>query len=172
MKLLNTTTGMIEYIGSYHAFIGIESYKNKDADYDFEIIFDDGEEFLHIEDYVYSFYPEKQQSQDGVWEKSFSTKLKAAGVENLESVIVGSIAQLSNKTIAAVATSIVAGLGDAVLANIQGNTKTARKNYATQMLAKLIKIAIKTEWAESCIIEGKTAIAKNREPVFPPFPEL
>jgi len=37
---------------------------------------------------------------------------------------------------------------------------------------KLVKVGIRTEWAERCIIEGKKSIVEDREPVYPEFPEI
>ncbi len=59
-----------------------------------------------------------------------------------------------------------------IIEKIQGASEAEKTSYATQMVEKLIKIAVRTEWAEQCIIIGKAALASNSKPEFPTFPAL
>lgn len=105
-----------------------------------------------IEKHIYAFYPEKKQGQDEKWTSICMTKLKAAGVENLELKIV-----------------------QAARAYFQGQTLTeavATFDGDKELFTRLVKIAVRTEWASLCVAEGIKAIAENREPNYPKFPEL
>ncbi|NRA62299.1 MAG: hypothetical protein HRU25_15655 [Psychrobium sp.] len=115
----------------------------------------------NISDYIYVNYSKLKQAQDEKWSSSYVTKLKASGVANLELLVVSIVAK--KLTI----DSATASLSDDVLSKIQGSNKAKRKTYAEYMLTKLVNIAVRTEWAESCVIEGRTAIVENREPIFP-----
>lgn len=123
-----------------------------------------------ISTYIYKYYSAIKQAQDQKWASSYTVKLKAAGVVNLESLVVGSVGRLAGETLGVVANDVVSGFDAGVISNIQGDTEVMRIGYAESMLSKLIKIAVKTEWAELCIVEGKAAIAENRDPVYPSFP--
>ena len=106
-----------------------------------------------IEDAIYKFYPAKQQAQDEKWVSSFTTKLKAQGVADLEVKIVD------------MATSFFSGTNlSEVIADVDDEQKP--------LFEKLVKVGIRTEWAELCVTEGKSAIAENREPVYPEFPVI
>jgi len=106
-----------------------------------------------IEKHIYSFYSEKKQSQDTKWADSYTTKLKASGVEDLELKIV-------NKAKA----FFLGGTLEEMLEDVDDTQKPYFK--------KLIKVAIRTEWAELCVMEGKKAIQEDREPNYPPFPNI
>lgn len=106
-----------------------------------------------IEDHIYESYPERVQAQDNGWVTNFTAKLKAGGVNDIESQVVG------------LATLFLQGkkLKD-ILKNIDAKVKP--------MYEKLVKVAIKNEWSFLIIQEGKKAIAENREPVYPEFPKF
>ena len=106
-----------------------------------------------IENHIYSFYSEKKQSQDSKWADSYTTKLKASGVEDLELKIV-------NKAKA----FFLGGTLEEMLEDVADDKKPYFK--------KLIKVAIRTEWAELCVMEGTKAIQEDREPNYPPFPNI
>jgi len=109
--------------------------------------------YAGIEKHIYSFYSEKKQSQDTKWADSYTTKLKASGVEDLELKIV-------NKAKA----FFLGGTLEEMLEDVADEQKPYFK--------KLIKVAIRTEWAELCVMEGKKAIQEDREPNYPPFPNI
>ena len=104
-----------------------------------------------LEKHIYNNYSQKKQSQDEKFVSSYTTKLKAKGVTALE------------KKIVAMITSFLAG---ATLEDILKDVTAEQKPY----YEKLIKVGVRTEWSENCIVEGKTAIAENREPVYAEFP--
>jgi len=106
-----------------------------------------------IETHIYTNYSEKKQSQDTKWADSYTTKLKASGVEDLELKIV-------NKAKA----FFLGGTLEEMLEDVDDTQKPYFK--------KLIKVAIRTEWAELCVMEGKKAIQEDREPNYPPFPNI
>ena len=108
---------------------------------------------IDIENYIYSLYPAKKQNQDEKWVSSYTTKLKASGVEDLELKIV-------NKAKA----FFLGGTFEEMLEDVDDTQKPYFK--------KLIKVAIRTEWAELCVMEGKKAIQEDREPNYPPFPNI
>jgi nucleoside diphosphate kinase len=106
-----------------------------------------------IETYIYKYYPAKKQAQDEKWVSSYTTKLKAGGVVDLE---VKAIAMI---------TSFFSGKSlSEVLVDVSEDEKP--------FFEKLVKVGVRTEWAELCVIEGKTAIAENREPVYAEFPKF
>ena len=111
------------------------------------------EKYQAIETYIYSHYTAKKQAQDSVWIENFRTKLEAHGVKDL------------SKKIADFTTSFYNGKSlEEVLIGIDDSVKF--------MYEKLVKVAIKNEWAYEAIQEGKKAIAENREPNYPPFPAV
>ena len=106
-----------------------------------------------IENHIYANYPQIKQQQDNGWVSNFTTKLVANGVTDLDKKIVQlTTLFFSGKTL------------DEVLADIDEELKPKYK--------KLVKVAVKNEWALKCIQEGKKAIAENREPVYPEFPNF
>jgi hypothetical protein len=126
---------------------------------------------LSIENHIYKYYPKKKQDQDRVWESSFTTKLKAGGIENLEQVIVSSAKSInSGSEFENVVTDFILSLSDEIINNFYGKTKDEKIGYIQSMFSKLLKIAIKTEWAEMCIISGKKAISSGSELSFPEYP--
>jgi hypothetical protein len=106
-----------------------------------------------IENHIYANYPQKKQAQDEKWVSSYTTKLKAGGVENLEVKVVQMITSFFS--------------GSTLEECLSGVNKEQKP-----LFEKLVKVGIRTEWAELCIIEGKRAIAKNDEPNYPEFPKL
>ena len=132
----------------------------------------ESEKLQKLSAHIYSKYPQEKQAQDERWVSSFSTKLKAADIHNLESVVVGVVLDLANNTLEQSVKNVVAGLSDDVINKINKPNKTQRKQFITDALTKLVKIALRSEWLEDCITEGKTAIEENREPVYAVFPEL
>jgi hypothetical protein len=106
-----------------------------------------------IENHIYSYYPQKKQAQDNGWVSNFTTKLVASGVTDLDKQVVG------------FTTSFLKGSSlDEVLSGVEDETKP--------MYKKLVKVAVKNEWAYLVIQEGKKAIAENREPVYAEFPKF
>lgn len=107
-----------------------------------------------IENHIYTNYPQKKQAQDEKWVSSFTTKLKAQGVDNLEVQVVQMIGLFFS--------------GKTLEESLAGVTEQQLK----PLFEKLVKVGIRTEWAERCIVEGTTAIAENREPEYPEFPKF
>ena len=106
-----------------------------------------------ISGYIYAYYSQKKQAQDEKWVSAYTTKLKAKGIKDLEKQIV-----------------VITGrfFDGESLKDILKDVPDEQKKY----FEKLVKVAIRTEWAERCIIEGKLAIKENREPVYPDFPKI
>ncbi|MFL7024254.1 hypothetical protein BCS58_08075 [Enterovibrio norvegicus] len=119
-----------------------------------------------IEEQVYLHYSQKQQSQDEKWNSRFSAKFRAVGVTDIDTttVVVGSnvYASLSSLNVE------VNAAFDALPTDVQNNDP----DYIRYMLEKLIMIAVRTEWAENIIMEGKAAWAENRPPVWHDFPRF
>ncbi len=112
--------------------------------------FAEAERINFLERYIYAYYPPQKQAQDEKWVSSFSTKLKAEGVEELEAKVVQFVARfLEGETL------------DEILKEIEIGQREKFK--------KLIKVAIRTEWAERCINEYDLSIAENRESEYPDF---
>lgn len=105
-----------------------------------------------IAEHIYLQYSELKQAQDAKWVDSYTTKLKAIGVENLEAQIVSMTSEF---------------LSGESLEECVGDIENAIQK---EMYIKLIKVAIRTQWAEDCITEGKAAIAEDREPKYPEYP--
>ena len=104
-----------------------------------------------IERIIYSKYPEKKQNQDEKWISSYNTKLKALGVENLETQIVS---------------MVVSFFEGSSLENTLVDVPTSLKPY----FEKLVKVGVRIEWAERCIVEGLLSFKENRESKFPQYP--
>ncbi|USH03723.1 hypothetical protein K6Q96_06940 [Grimontia kaedaensis] len=119
-----------------------------------------------IEEQVYFHYSQKQQSQDEKWNSRFSAKIRAMGVTDIDTTIVdtGSRVYASLPLFDEEVSAVFAALPTEVQSN--------EPDYLHYMLEKLIMIAVKTEWAENVIAEGKLARAELREPVWPPFPRF
>ncbi len=106
-----------------------------------------------IENHIYSKYPTKGQQQDNVWVQNFTTKLVAMGVTDLEKKVVDLTTSFyKGKTL------------DEVLANIDDAVKP--------MYEKLVKVAVKNEWAYNCILAGKKAIKDDTDAEYPVFPKF
>ena len=126
-----------------------------------------------IENTIYGEYSKDKQSQDEKWTSSFTTKLKAAGIQNLEELVVDAVrSYLPDNPVDRLAADIIATFDSNIIGKVQGESEAEKTSYATKMVEKLIKIAVRTEWAEQCIIIGKAALASNSKPEFPTFPEL
>lgn len=127
-------------------------YPNEDS---FEFIMNESQE---IEDFIYSKYSHKKQSQDEKWLTSYTAKLKARlkgfkVIENLEEDIVARVVRfLSGEKL------------DVIVSDIKNERQ---KKY----VLKLVKIGIRTQWAEDCIDIATEAILESKEAVFPPFPK-
>ena len=106
-----------------------------------------------IENHIYKNYSQKKQTQDEKWVSSYTTKLKAGGVDNLEAQVVKMIGFFFT--------------GKSLSECLESVTVQEQKPY----FEKLVKVGIRTEWAERCIQEGTTAIAENREPDYLEFPK-
>lgn len=106
-----------------------------------------------IEKHIYAFYSQKKQAQDEKWTSICMTKLKAAGVADLELKIVTA------------AGGVLQGQSlDAVTAAFTGDQN--------ELFTRLIKIAVRTEWASLCVAEGIKAIKENRGANYPEWPGL
>lgn len=102
---------------------------------------------LKIQNHIYSKYPLEKQTQDEKWVSSYSTKLKALEVKDLELTIVRMAEDMyAGKTL------------EEVLQNVPQEQK--------KMYEKLVKVAVRTQWMEDCIEEGRLAMEQNREPNF------
>ena len=106
-----------------------------------------------IENHIYSKYPAKTQQQDNGWVQNFTTKLVANGVTDLDKQVVElTTSFFSGKTI----DEVLAGVDDAL----------------KPMYEKLVKVAVKNEWAYNCILAGKEAIKNNTDAEYPAFPNF
>jgi len=106
-----------------------------------------------IENEIYNHYSPHKQSQDLMWTNFFRTELLAKGEVNIEQKVVSMVlAVQGGKSV------------DEALADIDDKQKEAYK--------KLLKVAIRTAWAEACIKEGVSALEEDREAHFPAFPKL
>ena len=106
-----------------------------------------------IELHIYANYSQKTQAQDNGWVSSFTTKLVASGITDLD------------KQIVEFTTSFLTGIKlSEILVNVDDAVKP--------MYEKLVKVAIKNEWCFNVIQEGKLAIKENREPVYAEFPKF
>jgi len=107
-----------------------------------------------IELHIYANYSQKTQAQDNGWVQNFTTKLKAGGVNDLNVQVVGFATSFlkDGKKL----NEILAGVDVSVL----------------PMYEKLVKVAVKNEWAYLVIQEGKKAIAENRKPTYVEFPKF
>ena len=123
-----------------------------------------------ISDHIYAHYSAEKQAQDAKWAESYRTKLVAAGVSNLEATVFGIIA--AGKDFEAACASVINALDAEVLGRIQGSNQTERKTYATAMLVKLVKVGIRTEWAESCIRTAMMQSAQGQDIAFPEYPDI
>ena len=104
-------------------------------------------------DLIYSKYPQSKQSSDLADKLYFENALKAKGVKTLEKTIVTKITAFNDgKTF------------DEILDGVADENKEA--------MAQLLKVGIRVSWVQACKSELKTAIAENREPVYPEFPEI
>lgn len=104
-----------------------------------------------IENHIYSKYTKLKQAQDAGWVQNFTTKLVANGANDLDNQIVGfTFSFYEGKTL------------EEILINIDDAVKP--------MYEKLVKVAVKNEWAYNCILAGKKAITDNTEADYPAFP--
>lgn len=103
--------------------------------------------------HIYAHYPAEKQAQDEKWTTAYTTRLKAMGIENLEAEVVGMI------------TDVMAGTP---IADVVADKEAS----IALMYVKLIKVGVRTVWAEMCVIAGKTAIAEGVTPTYPPYPAL
>jgi len=109
--------------------------------------------YLQIESILYLKYPQSKQSSDLADKLYFENALKAKGVKTLEKTIVTKITAFNDgKTF------------DEILDGVADENKEA--------MAQLLKVGIRISWVQACKSELKTAIAENREPVYPEFPEI
>ena len=106
-----------------------------------------------LENSIYSKYPKDKQSQDIMWTNYHRTNLVAKGITDVEAQVVGMVVAVKGgKKIST------------VLKDVPADQKPA--------FEKLVKVGLRTAWAESCIEEGLTAMAEDREPNYPAFPEV
>ena len=106
-----------------------------------------------LESYIYTNYPKDKQSQDIMWTNYHRTNLVAKGVTDVEAKVVAMVLEVQQgKKLST------------VLKDVTGEQKPA--------FEKLVKVGLRTAWAESCIEEGLKAMAEDREPNYPAFPEV
>lgn len=104
-----------------------------------------------IESAIFNKYPTRKQNQDLMWTNYHRTNLVAQGETDVEQKVVGMVlAVQSGKTV------------EEALSDIDADKKVAYR--------KLVKVGLRTAWAEKCIEEGLTAMAESREPNYPPYP--
>lgn len=112
--------------------------------------------------YIYSHYSEQNQSQDRGYQAYAQT------------VIVGMSAQTDNPVTLDALTVEIMG----VVLQIFAEEVTLADYVATkptdlqEHYEKLIKIGMRLKWTKACIDEGKLAIAENRDPDYPPYPNF
>ncbi len=108
---------------------------------------------LQLEEHIYCFYPALKQQQDTAWSHNFTTKLYAIGIKNLDNQIVGFTASFYKGK----------SLND-ILINID--------NDLVLMYEKLIKVAVRNEWAYNCILASAEATKNNTDADYPVFPRI
>jgi len=118
-----------------------------------KIILELEQKYKNIEIYIYSVYSQSAQSQDLMWSNAYRTKLVALGQTEIEQKVVN------------YATLFFSGQ---TLENILSSVEEQIRPF----YEKLVKVAIRTEWAEQAIIEGKLAIEEGREPNYMEFPDV
>jgi hypothetical protein len=106
-----------------------------------------------IEIEIYKHYSPNKQNQDLMWTNYHRTNLVAQGVTDVESKVVGMVlAVQGGKKLST------------VLKDVDEKHKVA--------FEKLVKVGLRTAWAESCIEEGLSAMAEGREPIYPQYPSI
>ena len=127
--------------------------KTGDGNYICKLISETTTVTMDISTYIYMFYSQSKQSSDLADKLYFENILKAKGVKTLEKTIVTKITAFNDgKTF------------DEILVGVVDENKEA--------MAQLLKVGIRVSWVQACKSELKTAIAENREPVYPEFPEI
>jgi len=102
---------------------------------------------------IYAKYPKDKQSQDLMWTNYHRTNLVAKGVTDIETKIVAMVLEVQKgKKLST------------VLKDVTDEQKPA--------FEKLVKVGLRTAWAKECIEEGLKAMAEDREPNYPAFPEV
>ncbi len=115
-----------------------------------------------IGEYIYAHYSEQKQSQDRGYQAYAQT------------VVVGMTAQTDNPVTLDALTVEIMG----VVMQIFAEEVTLADYVATkptdlqEHYEKLIKIGMRLKWTKACIDEGKLAIAENRDPDYPPYPNF
>jgi membrane-bound ClpP family serine protease len=100
-------------------------------------------------------------------------KLKASGVVDLELEIVTAVIKYQNKlSLESVVKDFIDNIPKETISQMQGSTLKQKKEYLTFQFTKIVKIAIRTSWAESCLDLGKMALMKGKEPKFFKYPIL
>ena len=125
-----------------------------------------------IENTIYAEYSRDKQSQDEKWARSYSAKLKAAGVENIDEHILNVVKTANlgmTLDIEASKDDIVNSFDVSIINKIQGDSVSDKADYARLMVEKLIKVALRTEWAEQIKHIAKAALVNKSQPEFPPF---
>jgi hypothetical protein len=115
-----------------------------------------------FEDWVYKQYPLPKQSQDEHWATYYRTMLSAAGADKLEQAVVG-IAQADDRDEAIQVW--VSNLPDALLTKIGAGSKAKNKTKATEMMSKLVKVALRMNWLSVVVDEFKAGAIE-----YTPFP--
>jgi hypothetical protein len=127
----------------------------------------------NIKNHIYDNYTFEKQAQDEKWTSSIIIKLKASGVKNLELAIVTAVIKWQNGVALDVAVKdFTDSIPDDVKGVMQGETLDDKEAYLIFQFTKLAKIAIRTDWAESCLVIGKVALIAGKEPKFSPYPQL
>ena len=130
-----------------------------------------------ISEHIYKFYPAIKQAQDLKWSEAFRIKLGVYGVVNVDKKIytmgIGFFTgKTFNKAISLVLSEATTEIVNSLEAVPTEEERGILESDTKEKLETLLGIAIRTEWAERCIVEGRKAIVEDREPVYMDFPKI
>ena len=103
--------------------------------------------------YIYSNYPQDKQGSDTSDKMYFETTLKAEGVQNLESLVVGKIKMVQD--------------GNTLVDAVADVDEVIRLG-----VTQLVKVGIRVAWVMACKAEYHLAVAEGREMNLPAFPNI
>jgi len=132
---------------------------------------------MKIEEHIYKYYPEKKQTQDLKWSEAFRIKLGVYGVVDVDKKIYTmGLGFFTGKTfdesISLVFDKVMIQRIDSLEVEPTEDERIVLEADIKDKLETLLGIAIRTEWAERCVVEGRKAIMEEREPVYMEFPDI
>lgn len=118
---------------------------------------------------IYQHYTKIKQAQDGKWWSSSTTKFTAWGVDIEKLVYLAGVEYFKGEKLDTLVKKFVDSLTEEVKSNIKNYEENAD---ISRMFRKLLKIAIKTEWADRSIgilinnIKNNTNVSLSDFPTF------